>query len=266
MKKKSSKLNILVMSCDKNVMLLNVFFKYLFKHIDVSCFNIYLSLEKEKYNYKDYFINVINCSNNDFSYRLYYSLGCINSKSVILLLDDFIIEDRIDYNELCFLNNVLLDNIDIAAFIFSKVYYPENNNIYYRNFHLLKRYAKYKLCLQASLWRIDILRGLLNNHENPWEIEIFGTMRTYNDNKKYYSINSKSLSPIKYNDGFYVLQGKVNTLERIRLEKKFNDNFKIAGMTENNGEIVRDSVGLINRILRRIRIIINYIRYRYIKV
>lgn len=265
MKRIKEKLNILIMSCDKNVGLLNIFFKYLYKSIDINCFNVYLSLEKEKYKFYNYSINVINSLKNSFSDRLKFTLECIDSESIVLLLDDFIIEDKIDYNELCFLNDVLLYNSDIATFIFSQVDYSENNNIYYNNYHLLKKYAKYKLCLQAALWRKDALCSLLNDHENPWEIEIFGTIRTYNDNKKYFSISDKSLSPIKYNDGFYVLQGKVNTLEKVRLEKKFNDNFSVTGLLENNGIVVRDNIGLIKRIIRRFRIIIYYIFYRFLK-
>jgi hypothetical protein len=37
--------------------------------------------------------------------------------------------------------------------------------------------AEYRIALQAALWRKSTLRGHLRMHENPWQMEIFGSAR-----------------------------------------------------------------------------------------
>ena len=37
--------------------------------------------------------------------------------------------------------------------------------------------AEYRIALQAALWRKSTLRGHLRAHENPWQMEVFGSAR-----------------------------------------------------------------------------------------
>jgi len=37
--------------------------------------------------------------------------------------------------------------------------------------------AKFRISLQAGIWRKDVLRGHLRNHEGPWQFEVFGSTR-----------------------------------------------------------------------------------------
>jgi hypothetical protein len=37
--------------------------------------------------------------------------------------------------------------------------------------------ARYRIALQAALWRRDVLRGHLRMHESPWQLEVFGSAR-----------------------------------------------------------------------------------------
>ena len=39
--------------------------------------------------------------------------------------------------------------------------------------------GKYRISLQAGLWRVDALRSYLRPHENPWMFEILGTRRAW---------------------------------------------------------------------------------------
>ena len=263
---KYERFDVLVVSCDKNIRLLDKFFEFYKRFAYRNEYRLYLSLEKGKYDYNGLDINIINYyRNGKFSSRLKDALKYINSRNVLLLLDDFIIEQNVNYDELLYLNSILNNSDDIASFTLSAIPFQNCRSVYYKNYNLRCRYARYKLCLQASLWNRDALFQLLNENESPWEVEIFGSIRTFNDHKKYFCLTDKNLSPIIYNDGFFVVQGKVNTIEKERLEKKFGVSFSIDGFIENKGVMIRDDISLLDRIVRRIRIIIYYIIYRYLR-
>src|SRR5690606_1910556 len=37
--------------------------------------------------------------------------------------------------------------------------------------------AMYRVNMQAGLWRVDALRSILRRHENPWQLEVWGSKR-----------------------------------------------------------------------------------------
>ena len=49
--------------------------------------------------------------------------------------------------------------------------------------------AKYQISLQAALWRKDFLRAQVRLHENPWQLESFGSMRLRRQKTKIFCVN-----------------------------------------------------------------------------
>jgi hypothetical protein len=54
--------------------------------------------------------------------------------------------------------------------------------------------AKYQLSLQAALWRKDFLRAQVRSHENPWQLESFGSMRLRRQRTKIFCANRNLFS------------------------------------------------------------------------
>ena len=54
--------------------------------------------------------------------------------------------------------------------------------------------AKWRLSLQAALWRKSVLRSLIRKHETPWQLESYGSFRTRCLKEKICSFNQKTPS------------------------------------------------------------------------
>lgn len=52
------------------------------------------------------------------------------------------------------------------------------------------QHARYRIALQAGLWRTSTLRNQLRAHESPWQLEVFGSARARrNKNEKVLCVN-----------------------------------------------------------------------------
>lgn len=257
--------SILIMSCDKYVELLDIFFKYFVRFYDVSNTRVYLSLEKASYTNCKIDIVVLNDQNSiGWSQRLRNCLEQINTKAVLLLLDDFIIESKVNTNEIDRLSKLIALDDSIAHFALTPV--PMRNackTVFFDYYYMRYRFGRYKTTLQAGMWNKNELFSLLSIKENPWEVEVFANIRSYISKRNYYAIINKELKPIDYNDGFFCLQGKINELECKRLSEKFGENICIDSIPSNNGVVVRNAASFVKRVIGRIKIILYCLVYRF---
>ena len=256
--------SILIMSCDKYVELLDIFFKYFVRFYDTSNTKVYVSLEKSEYINTQVDITVLNYYEAlGWSHRLKKCLEYIDTKAVLILLDDFIIESKADTKEIERLSRLIARDEGIAHFALTTVPMKnESNTLFYNNYYKRYRFGRYKTTLQAGIWNKDELISILSDRESPWEVEIYANYRSFLSSRSYYALSDQKLKPIDYNDGFFCLQGKINELERERLEKKFNEKIKINTIPSNNGVIIRNDTTLIKRVKGRIKIIFYYMLYR----
>lgn len=246
--------SILIISCDKHIGLLDYFFKK-FETFFQNSPNIYLSLEKKTYSYKSLNITVINSSSIYWSKRVKDSLKLINNKSILLLLDDFIIENFVNTFELERISRLINNNNRIAHFALNTVNMKnESNKIYYNNYYKRHQFGRYKTTLQAGMWNKSELISLLHDSETAWAFEIYANMRSFLSNKHFYAIATKQNRPIEYNDGLFCVQGKINKFEMDRLQNKFNEKIFIPGIESNNYLVVRDTTKLNKRIFNRVKI------------
>lgn len=257
--------SILIMSCDKYVSLLDVFFRFFCRFYDTSNTKVYLSLEKQ--NYKNNDANIIVFNDQDaigWSHRLKKCLEKIETKAVLILLDDFIIESNVNTEEIERLSRLIISNDNIAHFALTTVPMKnDSNSTFFDSYYKRYRFGRYKTTLQAGLWNKEELISVLSDEENPWEVEIFANIRSFISHRDYYAIVDKKLKPIDYNDGFFCLQGKINELECKRLSEKFGEEVKVAGIPSNNGVVVRNASPLLRRIVFRLKIIFYWSVYRF---
>lgn len=251
------------MSCDKNIPVLKKFFQSFVKYWKQPEARVYISLEKETFQYTDVDAVVLNSKEQNWSARVKECLGQIDSQAVIVLLDDFIIESTVNVTELRKLSAVICENKDVAHFALTTVPMKnESEKEYFGHYYQRAHFGRYKTTLQAGIWNREILMDLLAPGESAWEFEIYGNFRSYLYEQKFYAVSDKKYKPIDYNDGFYCIQGKLNLIEVDRLEKKCHENYYIEEMENNGGVLVRDNVTRLDRrIIRRIKITFYNIKY-----
>lgn len=227
---------------------------------------VYVSLENCVYEYTGVELTVLNSQKENWSSRVKEALEKINTKAVIVLLDDFIIESNVDIPELEKLSDVIVKNDNVAHFALTTVPMEnESEKEYYGHYYRRAHLGRYKTTLQAGIWNKKVLYKLLENGESAWEFEIFGNFRSYLLDKEFFAISDKCYKPIDYNDGFYCIQGKLNLVEVERLEKKCHENFFIEDIENNGGIVVRDMVTRLDkRIIRRIKITGYQLKYLFL--
>lgn len=255
--------SILILSCDKNIKLLELFFIFFNKYWQDCPYEIYISLEKCKNINANRKVNIINYNRNmNWSERVKDALNNIPTENVIIMLDDFLIEAKVNNSEIIKLDNVLSEN-GIANILLTEII-GENTSqkSILSKYALRAKYGRYKTALQCGIWNKEILIRLLKDRETPWEFEIFGNIRSFKINERFFALEDNSKKPILYNDGFFIVQGKVNKSEKNRLENKHGISLNLEGFEESGPYLVRDNTPFLKRITRRVKIIIYYCFYR----
>jgi hypothetical protein len=57
--------------------------------------------------------------------------------------------------------------------------------------------AKWRLSLQAAIWKKSILRSQVRTHEDPWQFESYGALRSRRMQERIYSINGALFSGLE---------------------------------------------------------------------
>lgn len=256
-------LGILVLSCDKNKWLLKIFFEQFAKFWPGCPYNVYLSMEHGQFQYQG--INIINISHKgkmEWCARTKEALQKMKEDYVLILLDDFIIEEPVNEYLLNYFFSILKEN-ELSNIILTPV--PNEKNYMdcpYKQLLHRNRFGRYKTSLQCGIWKKKVLQELLVNDENAWEFEIFGNIRSFLVDDNFYALKNRDDKPIAYNDGFFVVQGKVNMIEKQRLEKKIGISIDIGAADFFEDKIIRDNIRLIPKIFRRLKIIWMNVIYR----
>lgn len=189
---------------------------------------IVINTESKKYEFDGLNIKVIHPPKTDIPWgkRLINTLDNIHTDYVLLFLEDYWIDNRVD-NDFFEQSLVWLkENDDVASFS----YYPclPGTNIddkRFERFELRPEKCEYKLNCQASIWRRKDLISFIRPHETPWEWEVWGSIRATRYKKKFYVLKENEKMVFSYGDnlkGCIVHRGKWNKDAVIPLAKKYN--------------------------------------------
>lgn len=234
---KKNKFSFLICSCDKYKFALYPFFKLFYKFVPSGEYDVWVNLENEDYMYEDKKINIYNlpkclmtvdCNQAHYysknvngnivipwSKRLKNCLREIQSKYVVLLLEDYFINSPVDLEQINQLIDIMEKDSSIVNINISGVD-PDNGKKRFSyktdGLEYRPRFGNYKL--QASgIWNREKLIFYLSNFESPWEWEAFGNMRTWFRPKDKFLYLSKNKLPIHYTWDLYgsaIWHGKWN--------------------------------------------------------
>ncbi len=211
--------SILVLSCDKNAALLNIFFRFFRENWRQCPFPVYLGMEREKVSHLN--VEVLLSNHPSWSGRVRGYLEQIQSEYVLPILDDFVLEEEADQAELDRILSIMGERPDIACVSLADIYDKKNYASEFPRLVYRRRRANYLLSTQVGIWRKDVLRGLLREDENPWQTELYGSIRARRlVAYKFLCLDSDKHQPYVYNRGWLVVRGvwNGNEIKRLGLE------------------------------------------------
>lgn len=213
--------SILLLSCDKNVDILKLF-KFFFEKYWRKCkYKIYIGLEQDKSRFD---IGITLQSKEIlWSKRVKEYLKKIDTELVLIILDDYIIEQQVNERYINECIQLMEEDQEIANIAFSNIANDGKHDASIKNLVHRSSRGDYLMNYQIGLWRKDDMFKLLKDDENPWQSELFGSIRARRlDNKKFYCLEDDNEMPIKFNRGWLVVQGYWNGNEVKRLENEYD--------------------------------------------
>jgi len=242
------------------------FFK-LFKFYWPECpYPIVLNTEMKDYHYHD--LN-ITCSKVTFGEKkrlgwsecLMRALDAIETPYILYLQEDYFLEAPVKADTLKNLLN------EMVAFKVGALRLSGTDGI--GPFHEIgstlivevDKGAKWRLSLQAALWKKSVLRTLVRVHETPWQLESYGSFRTRRLKEKICSVNREIFS-VPGNEVFpYKPTGVVagrwvqNIVEPLFARHKINIDFSVRGFHV-HGKRAKKRKAFLFRVVDRIRSLI----------
>ena len=174
--------SVIVNTCDKYEDAWFPFFELVKKYWKGCQYIFYLNTESKQYTHDGLNVTVINenrasCYNASWGVRMKNCLKQIESKYVILLLEDFFLQDNVDQAELDSCIQMMENDENIKAIYFKQIdgystVYPKD-----QQYFIMSGKKRYILNLQAGLWRTEDLYALIDDNDTPWSFEEEGASR-----------------------------------------------------------------------------------------
>lgn len=225
---------IVVNTCDAYEDIWDLFFCAFKEHWPGCKYKIVLNTENKQriIDYGNVLIHNFNSpiGKDIWGLRLKQTINACESKYVLMLYDDFILEGTVDQRKIVDCIEWLNNNPDIAVFYFTNI--PVNKNIddgRFEDFELMPKKSDYKLNSAPSIWRREKLLEFTEDNDNPWAWELFGSYRTYFSTDLFYCAKKEheNIYPYNYAMGGAIYRGKWVGKIVVPLIKKYNLNIDV---------------------------------------
>lgn len=177
----------------------NPFF-VLFQHYWPNCpYPIVLNTEKKDYSFHGLDIFCTKVAESE-SKRLTWSeclergLDSIKTPYILYLQEDYFLEAPVRSEAIdILLNELRVGHADVIRLLESEGAGPWVGTDEHLIWEVAQK-AKYRISLQAAIWRKDFLRAQVRSHESPWQLESFGSMRLRRKKAKIFCVNRNRFS------------------------------------------------------------------------
>lgn len=201
-----NRVTVVVNSCDAYSDVLKIFFKALDEYWPELPFPVIVNTESSP---------ILKCNQAEkkkkpWGARIIDVLKSIKTEYVIMVFDDFILEDYVDIEKIYSALDVLKNDINSSVFYLNAACVKDHKDDPLFDYRLLKDGVDYRLNSVPSIWKRKDLIGFTGSLDNPWSWEIFGSFRTFNKNKNFYSASSqaKNIFIYNYKKGGAIYRGK----------------------------------------------------------
>ena len=173
-----SNLTLLYSTCDKNEFLWEGFFLLLDKYWKKFDGDIIFNSESKTYTNSKYNLKYsLNQYGANWSRRFYKSLKLVKTKYVLVILDDFYIDDYVADDIINECIQKMNQNKNIKGFLFSQL--TNNKKTDWKGFEKIKHFKNYRINLKIGLWDKEYLMNLCRDNETPWEYEVLMSLRSF---------------------------------------------------------------------------------------
>lgn len=138
--------------------------------------------------------------------RLLATLEDQSSEYVLMLFDDFVLEEPVDSEAIDRCLAWMDAAPDIAVFYLSHVPGAARPASRYPGFEAIPRLTNYRLNSAPALWRRQRLIELTRADDSPWIWELFGTSRTFLHRDRYFCARPDHETIYRYN---YTMGGAI---------------------------------------------------------
>ena len=203
--------------------------------------NIYCPKAEKKFNRK-----------LKWGFRFIESLKYVTTKYVLILLDDYFIQEQVNSQNIFELLEIMeLENIACLQLVERKDILTHKTK--YSELNELDQYAQYRFSFQISIWETAKLFKYLRYHENPWEHEHWGTRRSWILKDKFYCINNEYIlkkgKPISSPPAGVIKKGKwdMNAVLHVQQTNEIlidtsNRGFHIGGIKRTMGQRIANKI------------------------
>lgn len=141
--------------------------------------------------------------------RLIETLDDVETDYVLMVCDDFIIEDHFDEALLEQALNWMDKNKDISVFYLDDLKLEAKQGVTsYDGFELISDKVEFRLNTAPGLWRKEDLRLYTGKEDSPWAWEVFGTYRTQKIKREFYQPTNHKIYNFNGAKGGAIYRGK----------------------------------------------------------
>ncbi len=181
-------IDVVVISCDKYSDVWPYFFENFDYYWNDCPLQIYLISNKKKYRSKK-INNILTVSDVSWSDNLLFGLKHLNSKYVLLMIDDLILNKKISNISIMKIFNWVVQNEPNHVRL-----HVSNNPIFYNDLvGLMPLKTPYKISTMPSIWKRSFLQDILKHGESAWDFEIQGSKRAFTFGE-FYSLYENCIS------------------------------------------------------------------------
>lgn len=208
---------------------------------------IILSTNTKKYSYKNLDIKVLSQGKDmPWSKRLRLSLEKAKNDIVLPLSEDFFLKSKV--NEAVFTKVLELittkKEIDHIRLLNAPVYKTKESN--YEFLEEIEATTKKRFIFSPGLWKKEVLKKYINDHENPWMAEKMGDFRSKIFNDGFYCVSKDYVNKNgQLYDTFFsgvIYKGKCQSFVVSFLEEEgFTDILKRGIMTKNEVKVLKQN-------------------------
>ena len=212
LKKDNVELTIVVNTCDLYCDVLSLFFAAFSEYWPDCKYKVVINAEHQKYTQYDAVThNYMNTNGvSEWGDRVLQTLNSIDSEYVLMLYDDFILENRVNLDDIQVAIKLLAEDADAAVAYLINTSLPCCSEPYREHFSLVKDSVDYRLNSAPAIWRRSDLSNYIGRHDNPWAWEVFGSYRTFGDGKNFYTLTPgfSDIYPYNYKKGGAIYRGR----------------------------------------------------------